>query len=175
MLLARSILLILDTFRCTMFLGAYFWPCPNDQFLLTTDVYLLYRYERSWGHLFESFEAFLAFSWPVITVTDATTGRAHIVTRLNSIGAFIKMIKTRCLYLCSLFPYLTISTDAFWAGSVRLSRRLLISYRSLHLRRSLAISATSLIILHIRNYIRPYRRRCFLLLKRAFEQESLKL
>lgn len=54
------------------------------------------RYDRSWGHLFESFEAFLAFSWPVITVTDALSGRAHIVTRLNSIGAFIKMIKTRC-------------------------------------------------------------------------------
>ncbi|KAH9486138.1 hypothetical protein JR316_0000202 [Psilocybe cubensis] len=52
-------------------------------------------YERSWGHLFESFEEFLAFSWPVITVTDASSGRAHIVTRLNSIGAFIKMIKTR--------------------------------------------------------------------------------
>ncbi|KDR85929.1 hypothetical protein GALMADRAFT_109453 [Galerina marginata CBS 339.88] len=52
-------------------------------------------YDRSWGHLFETFEEFLAFSWPVITVTDAWTGRAHIVTRLNSIGAFLKMIKTR--------------------------------------------------------------------------------
>ncbi|KAF8890206.1 hypothetical protein BD779DRAFT_1438744 [Infundibulicybe gibba] len=52
-------------------------------------------YERSWGHLFSSFEEFLAFSWPVITVTDAFTGRAHIVTRLTSIGAFIKMMKTR--------------------------------------------------------------------------------
>ena len=53
------------------------------------------RYERSWGHHFQSFEEFLAFSWPVIIVTDAWTGRAHIVTRLNSIGAFLKMIKTR--------------------------------------------------------------------------------
>jgi len=53
------------------------------------------RYERSWGHLFESFDQFLSFSWPVITVTDASTGRAHIVTRFNSIGAFLKMIKTR--------------------------------------------------------------------------------
>ncbi|KAF9446501.1 hypothetical protein P691DRAFT_183335 [Macrolepiota fuliginosa MF-IS2] len=52
-------------------------------------------FERTWGHLFTSFEDFLAFSWPVITVTDAYTGRAHIVTRLNSIGAFLKMIKTR--------------------------------------------------------------------------------
>ncbi|PPQ69659.1 hypothetical protein CVT26_001528 [Gymnopilus dilepis] len=54
-----------------------------------------FLYERSWGHLFETFEEFLAFSWPVITVTDARTGKAHIVTRLNSIGAFLKMIKTR--------------------------------------------------------------------------------
>lgn len=52
-------------------------------------------WDRSWGHLFSSFEEFLAFSWPVITVTDTWTGRAHIVTRLNSIGAFLRMIKTR--------------------------------------------------------------------------------
>ncbi|KAJ7730910.1 hypothetical protein DFH07DRAFT_969029 [Mycena maculata] len=52
-------------------------------------------YDRSWGHLFSTFEEFLAFSWPVITVTDVWTGRAHIVTRLTSIGAFLKMIKTR--------------------------------------------------------------------------------
>ncbi|KAA1468139.1 hypothetical protein DENSPDRAFT_373661 [Dentipellis sp. KUC8613] len=52
-------------------------------------------YERSWGHLFESFEDFLSFSWPVITITDVWTGRAHIVTRMTSIGAFLKMIKTR--------------------------------------------------------------------------------
>ncbi|TFK42209.1 hypothetical protein BDQ12DRAFT_677803 [Crucibulum laeve] len=52
-------------------------------------------YDRSWGHLFSSFEEFLVFSWPVITVTDSWTGRAHIVTRLTSIGAFLKMIKTR--------------------------------------------------------------------------------
>ena len=42
-----------------------------------------------------NFEAFLAFGWPVIVVTDSSTGRAHIVTRTNSIGAFLKMIKTR--------------------------------------------------------------------------------
>lgn len=53
------------------------------------------RYERSWGVLFESFEEFLSFSWPVITVTDCWTGKAHIVTRMTSIGAFLKMIKTR--------------------------------------------------------------------------------
>ncbi|TFK56810.1 hypothetical protein OE88DRAFT_1650283 [Heliocybe sulcata] len=52
-------------------------------------------YERSWGVLFESFEEFLTFSWPVIVVTDAWTGRAHIVTRMTSIGAFQKMVKTR--------------------------------------------------------------------------------
>ncbi|KAJ7603995.1 hypothetical protein DFH06DRAFT_1349838 [Mycena polygramma] len=52
-------------------------------------------YDRSWGHLFSTFEDFLAFSWPVITITDVWTGRAHIVTRLTSIGAFLKMIKTR--------------------------------------------------------------------------------
>lgn len=53
------------------------------------------RYERTWGILFETFEEFLTFSWPVIIVTDCVTGRAHIVTRLTSIGAFLKMIKTR--------------------------------------------------------------------------------
>ncbi|GLB43768.1 hypothetical protein LshimejAT787_1402800 [Lyophyllum shimeji] len=52
-------------------------------------------YERTWGHLFSSFEEFLAFSWPVITVTDVWTGKPHIVTRLTYIGAFLKMIKTR--------------------------------------------------------------------------------
>lgn len=67
----------------------------NELGVLELTYHLYYRYDRSWGHLFESFEEFLAFSWPVITVTDAISGRAHIVTRLNSIGAFIKMIKTR--------------------------------------------------------------------------------
>ncbi|KAH7914557.1 hypothetical protein BJ138DRAFT_1123448 [Hygrophoropsis aurantiaca] len=52
-------------------------------------------YDRSWGHLFETFEEFLGFSWPAITVTDSWTGRAHVVTRFTSIGAFVKMIKTR--------------------------------------------------------------------------------
>ncbi|RDB24464.1 hypothetical protein Hypma_008385 [Hypsizygus marmoreus] len=52
-------------------------------------------YNQSWGHCFSSFEEFLAFGWPVIAVTDAWTGRPHIVTRLASIGAFLKMIKTR--------------------------------------------------------------------------------
>ncbi|KAF7329037.1 ATP-synt-DE-N domain-containing protein [Mycena venus] len=54
-----------------------------------------WQYDRSWGHLFSTFEDFLAFSWPCITCTDVWTGRAHIVTRLTSIGAFLKMIKTR--------------------------------------------------------------------------------
>lgn len=53
------------------------------------------RYERTWGVLFETFDEFLTFSWPVIAVTDSITGRAHIVTRLTSIGAFIRTIKTR--------------------------------------------------------------------------------
>ncbi|KZT30967.1 hypothetical protein NEOLEDRAFT_1126655 [Neolentinus lepideus HHB14362 ss-1] len=52
-------------------------------------------YDRSWGVMFESFEEFLSFSWPVIVVTDAWTGRAHVVTRMTSVGAFQKMIKTR--------------------------------------------------------------------------------
>ncbi|KAH9049521.1 hypothetical protein EDB84DRAFT_1044161 [Lactarius hengduanensis] len=52
-------------------------------------------FERSWGHLFNTFEDFLSFSWPVITTTDAYTGRAHIVTRMTSVGAFVRMIKTR--------------------------------------------------------------------------------
>ncbi|KAI0691504.1 hypothetical protein BC835DRAFT_1417070 [Cytidiella melzeri] len=52
-------------------------------------------YERTWGVFFESFDEFLTFSWPVITVTDCWTGKAHIVTRMTSIGAFLKMIKTR--------------------------------------------------------------------------------
>jgi hypothetical protein len=51
--------------------------------------------------LFSTFEDFLAFSWPVITCTDTWTGRAHVVTRLTSIGAFLKMIKTR--YVSSAF------------------------------------------------------------------------
>ncbi|KAF8131412.1 hypothetical protein EV363DRAFT_1260848 [Boletus edulis] len=52
-------------------------------------------HDRTWGQFFETFEQFLAFSWPVITVTDARTGRAHIVTRMNSITSFLKMIKMR--------------------------------------------------------------------------------
>jgi hypothetical protein len=74
--------------------GVWTLYCPYDQVLM-----VLVRYDRSWGHLFESFEEFLAFSWPVITVTDARTGRAHIVTRMTSIGAFLKMIKTRYSFL----------------------------------------------------------------------------
>ncbi|TBU62524.1 hypothetical protein BD310DRAFT_918589 [Dichomitus squalens] len=52
-------------------------------------------YDRSWGIFFESFEEFLTFSWPTITVTDAWTGRAHIVVRISAVGAFLKMLKTR--------------------------------------------------------------------------------
>ncbi|KAG0706658.1 hypothetical protein DFH29DRAFT_135826 [Suillus ampliporus] len=52
-------------------------------------------YDRTWGQFFETFEQFLGFSWPVIAVTDSWTGRAHIVTRMTTVGAFIKMIKTR--------------------------------------------------------------------------------
>ncbi|KAI0778832.1 hypothetical protein BD413DRAFT_512153 [Trametes elegans] len=52
-------------------------------------------YERSWGVFFESFEEFLTFSWPTITVTDTWTGRGHIVVRMSSVGAFLKMLKTR--------------------------------------------------------------------------------
>jgi len=52
-------------------------------------------YDRSWASLFTSFDAFLAFGWPTVVVTDARTGRPHIVTRLTSVGAFVKMVKTR--------------------------------------------------------------------------------
>ncbi|RXW14059.1 hypothetical protein EST38_g11796 [Candolleomyces aberdarensis] len=58
-------------------------------------VYNIPWYERSWGGFFESFDEFLGFSWPVITVTDSWTGKAHIVTRLTAIHSFIKMVKTR--------------------------------------------------------------------------------
>ncbi|KAJ7475228.1 hypothetical protein B0H11DRAFT_2158646 [Mycena galericulata] len=64
-------------------------------YLAYFQLYNIPWYDRSWGHLFSTFEEFLAFSWPVITVTDVWTGKAHIVTRLTSIGAFLKMIKTR--------------------------------------------------------------------------------
>ncbi|EJD50566.1 hypothetical protein AURDEDRAFT_112183 [Auricularia subglabra TFB-10046 SS5] len=52
-------------------------------------------YERSWASLFTSFDAFLSFGWPVVVVTDSRTGRPHIATRLTSVGAFVKMVKTR--------------------------------------------------------------------------------
>ena len=52
-------------------------------------------YDRSWGHLFSSFEDFLTFGWPTVTLTDARTGKGHIVTRSGSVGAFSKMVKTR--------------------------------------------------------------------------------
>ncbi|EIW87396.1 hypothetical protein CONPUDRAFT_161941 [Coniophora puteana RWD-64-598 SS2] len=52
-------------------------------------------YLRTWGHLFETFNEFLAFSWPVITVTDASTGRAHIVTQRRSIDLFLRQIRSR--------------------------------------------------------------------------------
>lgn len=52
-------------------------------------------YERSWASLFLNFDAFLQFGWPAVVVTDARTGKAHIVTRLTSVGAFVKMVKTR--------------------------------------------------------------------------------
>ncbi|KAG9309062.1 hypothetical protein JVU11DRAFT_10944 [Chiua virens] len=54
-----------------------------------------WQHDRTWGQFFETFEQFLAFSWPVIAVTDTRTGRAHIVTRMTSIVGFFKMIKTR--------------------------------------------------------------------------------
>ncbi|KAH7338633.1 hypothetical protein B0J17DRAFT_657913 [Rhizoctonia solani] len=58
-------------------------------------------YDRSWGHLFSSFDDFLTFGWPTVTVTDSRTGKGHIVTRAGSVGAFSKMIKTRyALYYC---------------------------------------------------------------------------
>lgn len=55
----------------------------------------LCRYEKTWGHLFETFDLFLSCSWPVIVVTDAWTSKAHIVTRQSHVQSFIKMIRTR--------------------------------------------------------------------------------
>ncbi|KAG8971910.1 hypothetical protein FRC05_010579 [Tulasnella sp. 425] len=52
-------------------------------------------YDRSWGHLFASFDSFLNFNWPVVVVTDARTGRGHIVTRQSNIQSFVRMIRTR--------------------------------------------------------------------------------
>jgi hypothetical protein len=59
------------------------------------------RYDRTWGHLFEDFGEFVTYSWPTVVVTDAQTGKAHIVTRASTIAAFVKMVKTR--YVCALF------------------------------------------------------------------------
>ena len=53
------------------------------------------RYEKTWGHLFETFDLFLGCSWPVIVITDMGTSKAHIVTKLSHIQSFIKMIRTR--------------------------------------------------------------------------------
>jgi len=53
------------------------------------------RYEKTWGHLFETLDLFLGCSWPVIVVTDTWTSKAHIVTKLTHIQSFIKMIRTR--------------------------------------------------------------------------------
>ncbi|EPT03398.1 hypothetical protein FOMPIDRAFT_1115990 [Fomitopsis schrenkii] len=52
-------------------------------------------YRRSWGIFFETFQKFLAFGWPVITVTDANTGQPHITTRSAYIDAFAEAIRTR--------------------------------------------------------------------------------
>ncbi|KAG8996702.1 hypothetical protein FRB94_011566 [Tulasnella sp. JGI-2019a] len=52
-------------------------------------------YDRSWGHLFSSFDTFLGFSWPAVVITDARTGRGHVVTRSSTVQAFVRMIKTR--------------------------------------------------------------------------------
>ena len=65
--------------------------CSNGRFQSFFDR----RYERSWGALFETFDEFLTFSWPTIVVTDTWTGRAHIVVRMSTVGAFLKMLKTR--------------------------------------------------------------------------------
>lgn len=61
---------------------------------------LCHRYEKTWGHLFETFDLFLGCSWPVIVVTDTWTSKAHIVTKLSHIQSFIKMIRTRWVLEC---------------------------------------------------------------------------
>jgi hypothetical protein len=81
-----------------------------------------YRYDRTWGHLFEDFGEFVTYSWPTVVVTDAQTGKAHIVTRASTVAAFVKMVKTR--YVCALFlrggP---LTSRRAVAGSATRSRR----------------------------------------------------
>lgn len=115
------------------------------------------RYDRSWGHLFSSFEEFLAFEWPVITVTDAWTGRAHIVTRLTSVGAFLRMIKTRSVRHSSLAP---MRGSPACSDLARLCPKHQTYFRSPHSRLPPATCAVYPIILRIRSFIRRSLQPC---------------
>ena len=48
----------------------------------------------------------------MISVTDTRTGRAHIVTRMSSVQAFLKMIKSRCV-----LPGPSLSPTGLFPGS----------------------------------------------------------
>lgn len=89
LLLHRSIRRICHTSSYTTYCGACHASTTHRE------LELLRRYEKTWGHLFETFDLFLGCSWPVIVVTDTWTSKAHIVTRLSHIQGFIKMIRTR--------------------------------------------------------------------------------
>jgi hypothetical protein len=88
-LMHRSTLHTCRTFKYTMSYGAHFVTATHRE------LDRCYRYEKTWGHLFETFDLFLACSWPVIIVTDTWTSKAHIATKLSHIQSFIKMIRTQ--------------------------------------------------------------------------------
>ncbi|KAL7414729.1 hypothetical protein BDY24DRAFT_413946 [Mrakia frigida] len=52
-------------------------------------------FERTWGPLFTSFDSFLSFGWATMVVVDGRTGKAHIVIKEKSVGAFAKMVKIK--------------------------------------------------------------------------------
>lgn len=88
-LLCRSTQPTCRIFNYTTSYGAYFVTTTRKELKFCC------RYEKTWGHLFETFDLFLACSWPVIIVTDTWTSKAHIVTKLSHIQSFIKIIRTR--------------------------------------------------------------------------------
>jgi hypothetical protein len=88
-LVYRSIQPTCRTSNCTTSYGARLTTISRRELELRC------RYEKTWGHLFETFDLFLGCSWPVIVVTDMGTSKAHIVTKLSHIQSFIKMIRTR--------------------------------------------------------------------------------
>jgi hypothetical protein len=53
-------------------------------------------WNKSWGTFFATFDQFLQFGWQVIIITDVyEPHRAHIVTNMKNIQAFLKMIRSQ--------------------------------------------------------------------------------